>query len=188
MKRIAPERTSHDGRSSRGEPRGGQAGTDVYAAVSALYEVHAVRLVRLAVVLLNDRQAAEDVVQDAFCGLYRRWPHLSDPENALSYLRSAVLNRCRSEFRARARASRRQPPEGVVASAEQQALLAERQRELLAALRRLPARQREALLLRFYLSLSEAETAACMRVSQGTVKSTTSRGLAALARLLKEET
>ena len=58
---------------------------------------------------------------------------------------------------------------------------------MLAALRRLPDRQREALVLRFYLDLSEPEVAAAMGISQGTVKSTTSRALAALGRLLEED-
>ena len=65
-------------------------------------------------------------------------------------------------------------------------LVGEEHRQVLAALQRLPARQREALVLRFYLDLAEHEIAACMGVSQGTVKSTTSRALAALGRLVKE--
>lgn len=159
------------------------------AEVTALYRNHATGLIRLAVVMLGERAAAEDVVQDAFSALYRRWEHLTDHGKALSYLRSSTLNGCRSELRRRIRSERgaaRAPVATDAASAEYAALVGEEHREVLAALRQLPARQREALVLRFYLDLSEPETAAVMRVSQGTVKSTTSRALATLGRLLKE--
>ena len=155
-------------------------------AVTALYQAHALGLIRLAVVMLGDRAAAEDAVQEAFCGLYRRWRHLSDPGKALSYTRSSVINNCRTALRRR----RRQfgpagDPPGE--SAEAVALVGEEHRQVLTAIRRLPARQREVLVLRFYLDLDEAEIAASMRISRGTVKSTTSRALAALGRMLGEE-
>jgi len=70
-------------------------------AVTALYQAHALGLIRLAVVMLGDRPAAEDVVQEAFCGLYRRWHALSDTGKALSYVRSSVINGCRSALRKR---------------------------------------------------------------------------------------
>lgn len=155
-------------------------------AVTALYQAHALGLIRLAVVMLGDRPAAEDAVQEAFCGLYRRWHHLSDPAKALSYVRSSVINSCRTVLRRR----RRQTglagdPPGE--SAEALALVGEEHRQVLTAIRRLPARQREVLVLRFYLDLDEGEIAASMRISRGTVKSTTSRALAALGRLLGEQ-
>jgi RNA polymerase sigma-70 factor (sigma-E family) len=163
---------------------------DPASAVSALYQAHAVGLVRLAVVMLGDRASAEDVVQDCFCGLYRRWNYLSDTGSALGYVRSSILNRCRSEVRRRVRAERRAarhaPPQDA-ASAEVMALIGEEHRAVLLALRRLPPRQREALVLRFYLDLPETEIATVMGVAQGTVKSTTSRGLSALAQLLHED-
>ena len=158
-------------------------------AVSALYEAHAVGLIRLAVVMLGDRPAAEDVVQEAFCGLYRRWDQLGDKGKALSYVRSATLNGCRSELRHRIRNERRGSPPASragTASAEHAALIGEEHDQVLSALRRLPDRQREALVLRFYLDLTEPEIAAAMGVSHGTVKSTTSRALAALGRFLEE--
>ncbi len=74
---------------------------DTEAAIGALYQAHALGLIRLAYVMLGDRPTAEDVVQEAFCGLYRRWEHLSDPARALSYVRSAVLNGSRSALRRR---------------------------------------------------------------------------------------
>jgi RNA polymerase sigma-70 factor (sigma-E family) len=158
--------------------------------VTALYQAHGVGLIRLAVVMLGDRPAAEDVVQEAFCGLYRRWDHLADAGNALGYVRSSVLNGCRSVLRNRSRLHTGPGPEPggpvSVESAESAALAGEEHRAVLAALRRLPARQREALVLRYYLDLPEAEIAESMGISPGTVKSTVSRALAALGRLLGE--
>src|ERR1700691_381813 len=100
-------------------PGGGRAGgpagatgadSDATSGVTALYQAHAVGLIRLAIVMLGDRAAAEDVVQDAFFGLYRHWAGLAAPANALSYVRSAVLNRCRNALRDRARPGRLELP------------------------------------------------------------------------------
>jgi RNA polymerase sigma-70 factor (sigma-E family) len=164
---------------------------DAGTEVTALYQAHGVGLIRLAVVVLGDRPAAEDVVQEAFCGLYRRWDHLDDPQNALRYVRSSVLNGCRSVLRNQSRRRSRpgEPQPGgpdTAESAESAALAGEEHRAVLTALRRLPDRQREALVLRFYLELTEAEIAQSMGISPGTVKSTVSRALAALGRLLGE--
>ena len=158
-------------------------------AVTALYQAHALGLIRLAVVMLGDRPAAEDVVQEAFCGLYRRWHSLSDTGKALSYVRSSVINGCRTVLRRRRRQGGLDPSTGDPPgeSAEAAALISEEHRRVLTAIRRLPARQREALVLRFYLDLDEEEIAASMRISRGTVKSTTSRALAALGRILGEQ-
>ncbi len=164
------------------------AGLDARRHVSALYQAHALALVKLAVLMTGDQPTAEDVVQDAFLGLYRRWPSLRDADKALGYLRSSVLNGCRSVHRVR---FRRQAVTfdlpGPVDSAEAEALLGEAHREVLAALRRLPDRQREAVVLRYYLDMTEDQAAQAMGVARGTVKSATSRGVAALARMLKEE-
>ncbi len=161
--------------------------SEVRRHVSALYQAHALALVRLAVLMTGDQPTAEDVVQDAFLGLYRRWQALHDADKALGYLRSSVINGCRSVHRVR---YRRQgitvdPPEPV-GSAEAEAMLGEAHREVLAALRRLPRRQREAVVLRYYLDMTEEQAARAMGVARGTVKSATSRGLSALARMLKE--
>ena len=162
------------------------AGPPAAEAVTVLYQAHALGLIRLAVVMLGDRAAAEDVVQEAFCGLYRRWHSLSDSGKALSYVRSSVINGCRTVLRRRRRQSAGVAGEPPGESAESAALISEEHRQVLTAIRRLPARQREVLVLRFYLDLDEAEIAASMRISRGTVKSTTSRALAALGRLLGE--
>jgi len=155
--------------------------------VTALYAAHATGLVRLAMLVLAEQAAAEDVVQDAFLGLYRRWHALSDPGKALAYLRSSVLNGCRDALRKQSR----RPPAALLApdaeSAEARVLLGEEHREVIRALRRLPGRQREAVILRYCLALPEGEVASAMNVSRGTVKSASHRGLAALARLLKED-
>ena len=158
-------------------------------AVTALYRAHALGLIRLAVVMLGDRPAAEDAVQEAFCGLYRRWHSLADPAKALTYVRSSVINGCRTVLRRRRRQAGPDPSTGDPPgeSAEALALIGEEHRQVLAAIRRLPARQREVLVLRFYLDLDEEEIAASMRISRGTVKSTTSRALAALGRILGEQ-
>ena len=74
--------------------------------MTALYAAHSLGLIRLGFVMLGDRGAAEDVVQDAFLGLYRHWTGLVDPGNALTYVRSAVLNRCRNALRDRDRPGR----------------------------------------------------------------------------------
>lgn len=163
-----------------GEPDAGQA-------VTALYQAHALGLTRLAFLMLGDRQAAEDVVQDAFCGLYRAWDRMSDHTHALGYVRASVLNGSRSVLRRTRRAAKPLPAPAAVASAEVTALAGEERREMVAALRRLPPRQREALVLRYFADLPEQETARAMGVSRGTVKSTTARALAALGRMLQEE-
>ncbi len=160
---------------------------DATAGVTALYQGHAVGLIRLAIVMLGDRVAAEDAVQDAFLGLYRHWDGLVDPGKALNYVRSAVLNRCRNALRQRGRETRHGVTPQDVESAEATVLIGEENQRVLAAIRALPARQREALVLRFYLDLSQEETARVMGISTGTVKSATSRAVAALGRLLKEE-
>jgi RNA polymerase sigma-70 factor (sigma-E family) len=187
---MEPNLTADDigrGRAASGPAR--QRATDAETVVTALYQAHAVGLIRLAVVMLGDRSAAEDVVQEAFAGLYRRWDHLYGADRALGYTRASVLNGCRSRLRARVRekhVAAASQATLAAASAEQAVLIGEEHAAVLTALRRLPDRQREALVLRYYLDLSELEIAAWMGIGRGTVKSTTSRALAALGRLLEE--
>jgi len=159
--------------------------TEAERHVTALYQAHALSLARLALLLLGDSAAAQDVVQDAFFGLYRRWDKLANTGAAPAYLRTSVLNGCRTAMRRRSR--REVPPDGRPAeSAEAAVLVSEQHRAVLAAIQRLPARQREALVLRYYLDMTEGQAADAMRVSRGTVKSTTSRAVAAVARMLRE--
>jgi RNA polymerase sigma-70 factor (sigma-E family) len=154
-------------------------------AVTQLFASQYRPLVRLAALLLHDDGLAEELTQDAFVGLHRAWSRLRDPDKAVAYLRQSVVNRSRSALRHRGvvdRFLRRQGPALTEPSAEAHALAAERQAELLACVRALPARQREALVLRYYADLSEAQTAEAMGISQGAVKSHTARGIAALRR------
>jgi len=154
--------------------------------VTALYQAHALSLARLALLMLGDRDAAQDVVQDAFLGLYRRWDKLASADAAPAYLRASVLNGCRTLLKRRPRTALPAAEECLV-SAEAAMMHTEEQRVMLAAIRRLPARQRETLVLRYYLDMSEDQAARAMGVSRGTVKSATSRAIAAIGRMLKEE-
>jgi RNA polymerase sigma-70 factor (sigma-E family) len=147
-----------------------------------LYQAHRLGMVRLAVLLVDDQGTAEDVVQDAFMALHRRWDGLQDVNAALGYLRTCVVNTARSVLRRRRTARLYVPPwDPHQPSAEGAVLLAEEHAEVLAALRRLPRRQREVLVLRYWSDLSEAQIADTLGISVGTVKSSASRGLAALA-------
>jgi len=179
------------GRADGPEPEAGDLVSRLYPEagdlVSRLYQAHALTLVRVARLLLRDQPSAEDVVQDAFLGLYRALPRLRDQDDLLPYLRTAVINGSRSALRARRRALlRRVRHEPPASSAESAAMLGEERRAVLAAVARLPRRTREVLVLRYYLGLSDQEIAAALTVSRGTVSSTASRGLAALRRDLKE--
>jgi RNA polymerase sigma-70 factor (sigma-E family) len=171
---------------------GASAGADAVRQrgdlVTELYQAHAVTLVRTANLLLRDQATAEDVVQDAFLGLYRALPRLVDHDQILPYLRTAVINGSRSVLRARRRAVlRKAQHEPPGSSAESTAIDSEDRRVVLAAVARLPRRAREVLVLRYYLDLQDQEIAAALGVSRGTVSSTASRGLAALARELRDE-
>jgi RNA polymerase sigma factor (sigma-70 family) len=137
----------------------------------------------MAYVMLGDLPSAEDVVQEAFYGLYRRWDRLADTAGALYYVRTSVLNGCRSALRHRAvrrgilqHGPLADPPPAV--SAETVVLGGE---EVIRALRRLPDRQREVLVLRFYAELPDEQIARVMGIRPGTVRSTASR--TALARV-----
>jgi RNA polymerase sigma-70 factor (sigma-E family) len=154
--------------------------------VTALYQAHALSLARLALLMLGDPDAAQDVVQDAFLGLYRRWDKLASADAAPAYLRTSVLNGCRTALKRRSRPAL-PPAAESLESAEASVLHTEEQRGVLAAVRRLPARQREAVVLRYYLDMTEEQAARSMGVSRGTVKSATSRAVAAVGRMLKEE-
>ncbi|MFC5823024.1 sigma-70 family RNA polymerase sigma factor [Nonomuraea insulae] len=155
--------------------------------VASIFAEHHVGLVRLALIMVGDQATAEDVVQEAFERTHAGRARLRDADKALAYVRSAVLNGCRSVLRRRSTVFRRVVPyEPPVWSAESAAMLGEERREVLLALRRLPRRQREALTLRYYFDLADHEIAETMKVSASTVRSTITRGLAALGRALGE--
>ena len=163
--------------------------------VATLFREHHGELVRLAVLMVGDLPTAEDVVQDVYASLHSRWSQIAARDAVLPYVRAGVLNGCRSVLRRRRlawrvgvahreEAAHRAEAAG---SAESELILSEDRRAVLAALTRLPRRRREVLVLRYYLGLSEAEIAAVLGISPGTVKSTAARGLAALARDLGEQ-
>ena len=156
-------------------------------ALSDLYRAHYRPLVRLAALLLGDVPTAEEVVQDAFVQMHRSWDRVDDPSKRPAYLRSIVMNGARSRSRRRT-AGRRLELAGAAAtsaSAETSALAHDERRQMLDALRALPDRQRDCLVLRYYLDLSEAEIAATLGISTGSVKTHTHRGIAALERVLE---
>lgn len=160
---------------------------DADSAVVALYGEHYHSLVRLSALLLRDVGAAEEVVQDSFVALHRAWSRV-EPERALAYLRRCVVNRSRSVLRRRAVADRRDlDREPVEPSAESLVVARSQAQHVMACLRRLPVRQREALVLRYYGELSESEIADAMKLSKGAVKSHTARGRASLRAMLLEE-
>ena len=170
---------------------GGGAWADAEAAVTALYEASALGLIRMAYVMLGDLPSAEDVVQEAFYGLYRRWDRLADTAGATYYVRTSVLNGCRSALRRRAvrrgflqHGPLADPPPAV--SAETVVLGGEEREDVIRALRRLPDRQREVLMLRFYAELPDEQIARVMGIRPGTVRSTAFRALDALGRALRE--
>jgi RNA polymerase sigma-70 factor (sigma-E family) len=157
-------------------------------AVIELYSLHYGALVRLAAMLVRDTSTAEEVVQDAFIAMHDGWERLRDAEKALAYMRQAVVNRSRSVLRHRLVVEKNlQKPPPDMPSAEHGALTLLERSAVIAALRELPERQREAIVLRYYADLSEAEIAAAMKISRGAVKSHTSRGIAALRAALEQE-
>jgi RNA polymerase sigma-70 factor (sigma-E family) len=158
--------------------------------IDELYRTHGLGLVRFAVLLTGDQPTAEDVVQEAFLGLHRSWRRGRRPDDVLPYLRTAVLNAARAAMRRHARQTalvRAAQPGPPVCSAEAEVMADADGRAVLAAVARLPRRQREVLALRYFLDLSEKQIAAMLGISRGTVASTTARGIAALAQKLKEE-
>jgi RNA polymerase sigma-70 factor (sigma-E family) len=159
--------------------------TDVeQATVAELYAAYRLRLVRLATLLVDDQDSAEDVVQDVFARLPHGWQP-AEAGKALPYLQRAVVNASRSVLRRR-RTARLYvvPHEPDRAGPDTEVILAEEHREVLAALNQLPTRQREVLVLRYWSDLSEAEIASTLGISRGTVKSTASRAIDALERAL----
>ena len=159
------------------------------AELEQLYDEHYVRLVRLSVLLLGDVGRAEEVVQDSFVAIYRRMRRSGDDvvANAPAYLRQTVVNRSRSVLR-HLKVVSQHPTDAPTAGpgADDELLHGVRRRLVIDALARLPRRQREVLVLRHYLDLSEREIAETLRISPGAVKSHASRGAAALRRNLSQ--
>lgn len=154
---------------------------------AALFDAHHQRAVRLAYLLVSDASLAEDIAAEAFAKVYVQWRRgqVRDPA---AYLRRAVVNEANSRLRRRylerREAQRRTADSRGVRCLDDGA--ADRD-EVWQALRRLPPRQRQAIVLRYYEDLTEAETAAALGCAVGTVKSQVARGLRRLEVLLGAE-
>jgi RNA polymerase sigma-70 factor (sigma-E family) len=195
VEREAVSVTPNDPRAGLDDPRRWSADD----ALTELYRTHWRSLVRLAFLLVRDLPLAEEVTQDAFISMHRRWPHLQNPGQALAYLRTCVVNGSRTAHRRRVVRDRwtssggptRLDPaprgQAVHPSAEETVVAAEEHRAVTATLLALPQRQREVLVLRYHLDLSEQEIARTLEISPGAVKSHAHRGLAALRRTLATE-
>jgi RNA polymerase sigma-70 factor (sigma-E family) len=161
---------------------------DADRAVTAIYSEHYRALVRLAAFLVRDNATAEEVVQDSFVAMHGAWRRLRDTDKALSYLRQSVVNRSRSVLRHRMVVDKNTPkPPPDMPSAEHGAIIQLERSAVVSALRALPERQREALVLRYYGDLSEAQIASVMGISRGAVKSHTARAMAALRTVLERD-
>jgi RNA polymerase sigma-70 factor (sigma-E family) len=160
---------------------------DPAAGVVAVFRVHYAHLVRLARHLLDDPTEAEDVVMDAFVGLSRHWAHVRT-EDVFFYLRASVVNGSRSRLRRLrlARERRHTQLDRDTASADQLALIHVEHESVVRALRTLPRRQREVLVLRYYDGATEAEIAETLGIGVGSVKTHASRGLHTVAALLED--
>lgn len=168
-------------------PHGVASPSSEDAWVWSLYQSHYQQMSRLARLLMGGNEAAEDVAQEAFIRLFGARERLSDSDHAVAYLRTTVVNLTRSRWRRRLVAIRHAPkPAPDRAGPEEEALDTLRRAAVVDALKRLPPRQRESVVLRYYADLSEAQAAATLGISVGAVKGYTSRGLAALAEILKE--
>lgn len=143
-------------------------------------------LVRLASLILGDRAAAEDVVQDAFAALCRRAP-LSDPGGVEGYVRRSVANGSRDRLRRRRveRAPRSRRPVAS-RSTEDHAVAADDARAVAAALLQLPPRQRECAVWHYQLGLTHSEVATVLGISSGSVKTHLHRATRRLATLLED--
>ena len=147
-------------------------------SLADLYRERYASMVRLAYLMVGSTPVAEELVQDAFARMHRHWDRTDHPR---AYLRTAVLNACRSHLRRGAleRSYLKRTahePEPAAAGGD----------ELFDALAKLPSRQRAALVLRFYEDLSEADIAVALGCRPGTVKSLLHRGLAELRKVVDQ--
>ncbi|MEX1124694.1 MAG: SigE family RNA polymerase sigma factor [Acidimicrobiia bacterium] len=157
--------------------------------MESLYKQEATSLVRLARLFTDDRTAAEDLVQEAFIRLFHSAHRIDDPGRAAAYLRSIVLNLARDHNRRGLLSLRHQ--ESVTdrvlpVEPDEEVVRNEGEAEVLDALRSLSPRQRDCLVLRFFLDLSEKEIASTLQISPNSVKTHTQRGMSALALILGE--
>jgi RNA polymerase sigma factor (sigma-70 family) len=165
-------------------------GVDADDLVADLFAAEARSLVSLARIFCHDRNAAENLVQEAFIRLHRSAGTLRDRSKAPAFLRSIVINLARDNNRRglmslRHRSASTQPES--TPSFEDDAVESEADRVVIDAIRQLPDRQRACLVLRFYSGLSESEIAETLGISNNSVKTHCRRGMAAMATLLEDE-
>jgi DNA-directed RNA polymerase specialized sigma24 family protein len=153
---------------------------DADQAVATLYQMHYRSLVQLAALLVDDLTTAEEIVQDSFAAVHERWRALSGTDAALAYLRRWVIRQCRAAARLSSargvpggnRQASREGGQGTGPPVPGSAVMA--------ALRALPARQREVMVLRYFAELPEAEIAAATGMSPDAVGSAITRAMSAL--------
>jgi RNA polymerase sigma factor (sigma-70 family) len=168
-------------------PVAASAAVDADTFVEAMYQEHAVGLVRLVRLFVDDRNAAEDLVQEAFIRLARSAHRIQDPRKAAAYLRSIVLNLARDNNRRGLVSLRhRLPLDDQQASVEDSVTLAEEHRQVIDALRSLPHRQRDCLILRYYDELGIDDIASTLGISRNSAKTHLTRGMRALESRLAE--
>ncbi|KGN42228.1 RNA polymerase sigma factor [Knoellia aerolata] len=154
-----------------------------------LFRDHYASLVRLAYCLIGDRAASEDAAQEAFVSLHRHWEGLRSSGAVVAYLRRATINQCRTTQRRLIRgrgALARLPSRADTASSEDSAVEHDELRRLAAAIRALPARQREVLVCRYFLELSEVATSEALEIGVSSVKQHAHRARTALHAMMGE--
>lgn len=153
------------------------------ALVAELFQQEGAALVRMARIFTDDRNAAEDLVQEAFIRLHRNAHRIKDPEKVAPYLRSIVLNLARDHNRRGLVSLRHQealPAPSTPEAPEDRIEASDDERRVLKGLRSLPPRQRDCMVLRFYFELKEREIAETLGISPNSVKTHCRRGMAAL--------
>lgn len=152
----------------------GQPERDAGQAVTTMYEMHYLSLVRLAALLVSDLTAAEDIVQDSFAAVHNRWHALPDTDAALCYLRQSVIRRSRSASRVQLAG------DALAAGRPRDAKPSFQGSAVVSALRSLPPRQREILVLRYFADLSEGEVASATGTSLAAVRNHAAQAMSAL--------
>jgi RNA polymerase sigma-70 factor (sigma-E family) len=172
----------------RGDESGARPDWGADRAVTSLYRIHYRSLVRLATLLVGDIATAEEIVQDSFIAVHAAWRRLRDGDRALSYLRQSVVNRSRSVPRHRMTVNRAAPnPMPGMPGTEQAEIAQLEHSPLVLALRTLPPRQREALVLHYYAGLPEDQIASAMGISRGAVRSHTAQAVVSLRAVLDSD-
>jgi RNA polymerase sigma-70 factor (sigma-E family) len=161
---------------------------DTSGLISNLFNKHVRSLVRMVRLFVDDRNAAEDMVQEAFLRLLDALPRIRQPERAAAYLRSIVLNLARDHNRRGLVSLRhRLPAEDSAVSIVDKIVLREDQKQVIDALDSLPRRQRDCLVLKYYTELPVTEIAETLGLSVNTVKTHLLRGMKELGKRLGED-